>query len=232
MTNAKQVSGRPLRDYGAATVLAAAVLVASAWGYQVLSQRYRGLSSLRVMPEIPFKYFPRFIGGWEGRDQPISDTVLKVAANDDYVCRTYYNEEKQLSAGLYVAYTCQPRRMIGHRPEICYAGSGWTREETLKRELVLPDHHAIEVLVHRFSKQGLSEQRIFVLNYYVVNGETTTDHSFFSGLKWRRPRAHNGYADYVAQVQISSETPEAAYALAQALSSQILFHLPRNNQSG
>lgn len=212
-------------------VTAAVMLILSGWGYHVLSVRLGRLSSLRVMPEIPFKYFPRFIGGWEGRDQPISETVLRVAANDDYVCRMYFNEEKQFSASLYVAYTCEPRRMLGHRPEICYAGSGWTRDETQKRMLTLPDHHTFEVLVHRFRKQGLSQQHVFVLNYYIVNGEITTDHSYISGLKWRRPRSHNGLADYVAQVQISSENMEAAYALAQALSPQILFHLPKQARS-
>jgi len=132
-----------------------------------------------------------------------------------------------LAASLYVAYTCEPRRMLGHRPELCYAGSGWQREETNKGKLALSDGRTVEVLVHRFSKQGLAEQQIFVLNYYVVNGEITADHTSFSALKWRR--LPSGCADYVAQVQISSDSVDGAYALAEAVSEQILFHLPRNH---
>lgn len=210
----------------AAAALAAFVLVLSDRGYQALERHFSGSAQMKVMPKIPLEYFPRSIGGWEGQDQAISDTVLKIAANDDYVCRRYFHTDKQFSATLYIAYTCEPQRMLGHRPQVCYVGSGWTHEDTQQETLTTAEGHPIRVLVHRFSKTGLAEQHITVLNYYIVNGQVTSDHTAFSGLKWRRARIRNGRADYVAQVQISSTSLQAARALAQTLSDQILFQLP------
>lgn len=210
----------------AAVIVAALLLVLSDRGYMALERRFRSFEDMKVMPKIPFEYFPRSIGGWEGQDQAISDTVLKIAANDDYVCRRYFHQDKQLSASLYIAYTSEPQRMLGHRPQVCYVGSGWTHEDTRQETLTTPEGRQISALVHRFSKAGLAEQRITVLNYYVVNGEITADHTTFSGLKWRRPQIRNGRAGYVAQVQISSTSLQAARALAQTLSDQILFQLP------
>lgn len=224
MSELKQAAGRPVKAYYFAAAMAAVILLLSGWGYHVLDERLGAGTTAQVMPEIPFKYFPQLIEGWEGRDVPISETVLLAAANDDYVCRIYRNADKQMNASLYVAYTCEPRRMLGHRPEICYAGSGWTRQETKKETLRLPDGNAIEVLMHRFSKQGLAEQEIFVLNYYIISGQITADHSAFSGLKWRR--LPSGCADYVAQVQISSDQAAGAYSLAEAATERILLHLP------
>jgi EpsI family protein len=210
------------RSLYAAALAAALLLLLSDRGYQVLEQRFSAFAGMQVMPKIPFEYFPRSIGGWEGQDVPISETVLKIAANDDYVCRRYYHAEKQLSASLYIAYTGQPQRMLGHRPQVCYVGSGWTHDGSRQEGLTTPEGRELDVLVHRFSKKGLAEQHIWVLNYYVVNGLVTSDHGAFSGLKWRRPQVRNGRAGYVAQVQISSTSEQAA----SALSDQILFHLP------
>jgi hypothetical protein len=210
----------------AAAFIAALLLVLSDRGYEALERRFSDAGGLKVLPKIPFEYFPRSISGWEGQDQPISDTVLKIAANDDYVCRRYVHTDNQFAASLYIAYTSEPQRMLGHRPQVCYVGSGWTHDSTVQESLTTPEGRQISLLVHRFSKKGLSEQPVTVLNYYVVNGEITADHTLFSGLKWRRPQIRNGRASYVAQVQVSSTSPQAAYALAETLSDQILFQLP------
>ncbi|MCE5187066.1 MAG: EpsI family protein [Planctomycetaceae bacterium] len=229
----EEAAKRPPKGFYIAIGLAAMILIVSGQVHHRLAQRVHTLSRVKVLPEIPFKYFPMSIGGWEGRELPISDTVLKVAANDDYVCRIYRHTEKQLNASLYIAYTCDPRRMIGHRPQVCYAGSGWILEGTRNDRFKTAQGRVIDILLHRFWKGGLAEQHIVVLNYYVVNGTVTSDHAFFSGLKWRRPQTHDGQADYVAQVQIGSENEAAAIALAGALTDQILFQLPsRENKGG
>ena len=96
------------------------VIAASGTVYRVWAQKLDALSKVKVLPSIPFDQFPMDIDGWSGEDMPISETVLKVAANDDYVHRFYVQKKKRLSGSLYVAYTAEPRRMLGHRPQKCY----------------------------------------------------------------------------------------------------------------
>ena len=183
-------------------------------------------SSHYISPRILLDQFPYTIGSWEGVDVSISETVLKVAANDDYLSRLYVDSVRRLQATVYVAYTTEPRRMLGHRPRICYVGSGWVHDSTKELAFELSDGLKIPCLVHRFHKGGLDYQDIVVLNYYIVNGSVTSDHKKFSGLRWRRPRVSRGSIDYVAQVQISSVSEAALESLAREFTQDILRHFP------
>lgn len=233
MKQTDEQPGKSLKRLYVYAVIAALLLLFSGWAYRKEAQRLHAFGRVKVLPEISFKYFPRTIDGWEGRDQPISDTVLRIAANDDYVCRNYRNVEKQLNASLYIAYTCEPMRMLGHRPQICYPANGWILEATDTDHLTMANAVDTPVLIHRFYKPGLADEHIVVLNYYIVNGTVTADHAAISGLKWRRRRMPSGQPSYVAQVQISSDGAAAAHELAQTLADQILFHLPKGqNKSG
>ncbi len=198
----------------------------SGWLYQKSAHYLNALSDIKVMPAIPFDQFPYQIGPWQGVDRPLSETVLKVAANDDYLSRYYVDNNRHLQATLYVAYTAEPRKMLGHRPRVCYVNSGWIHDGTEEQRFETSGVHRIPCQIHRFHKTGLDYQDVVVLNYYVVNGETTSDHKAFSGLRWRRPKMGNGRLDYVAQVQISSASESSARILAEELSDLILQYLP------
>ena len=89
---------------------------------------------------------------------------------------------------------------------------------------------SIQALLHRFHRPGMDYQEIVVINYYVLNGVSTSDHKDFSGLKWRRPKMSNGRMDYVAQVQISSISESAAKSMASVMSDSIFHHLPAHQE--
>jgi hypothetical protein len=180
------------------------------------------------MPNMPLQQFPYQVGSWQGVDRPISETVLKVAANDDYLSRVYTDRTRHLKAALYVAYTAEPRRMLGHRPRTCYVGSGWIHDSTEEQVFETTGGERILCLIHRFHKTGLDYQNVFVLNFYIVNGMLTSDHKQFSGLRWRRPKMSDGRLNYVAQVQINSVSEAAVKNLAREFTEDILRHFPMN----
>lgn len=208
----------------ALAVTAILVLLGSRTIYRFWAAHLYAQSSREILPAIPLRTFPYSIGPWDGVDVPISETVLKVAANDDYLSRSYTDPVRHLQSTLYVAYTAEPRRMLGHRPRVCYVGSGWVHDNTQEQILQVSGGRKIPCLVHRFHKTGLAYQEIVVWNYYVVNGDITSDYTQFTGLRWRRPKMNDGRVDYVAQVQISSASEVAAEKLMQDLTEAILRH--------
>ena len=202
------------------------LLLSSGGVYRKTASYFHALSEIKAYPAIPFEEFPMHFGPWQGYPLTISETVLKVAANDDYLSRVYVDQNRRLQASVYVAYTAEPRRMLGHRPRVCYTGGGWIHDGTQEDTIVTTGQREIPVLIHQFHRPGLDYQQVTVVNYYVVNGTVTSDHTSFSGLRFRRPKVTNGRAAYVAQVQISSSSETAAKILAQELSDEFFRYLP------
>jgi len=190
---------------------------------------YRHVAKTAMQPvrlPVPLERFPMEVGAWSGEDVPIAETVLKVAQNDDYLCRGYRRLSPDQSATLYVAFSSRPRTMLGHRPTVCYVNSGWSHEGTDRSEIRSGEGQAVPCLIHRFREPMRAQSEIIVLNYYIVNGNLTTDESVFTGLGWRTPNIGGNAARYVAQVQISSVQESAARALGEDLTDAILKFLP------
>lgn len=203
------------------------VLLTGAWLlYDHWAQQLNAIASIKLIPATPFSEFPIALGQWQGRDVPISETVLKVAGNDDYLSRFYLNSQAQSGVTLYLGYTAEPRRMLGHRPQVCYVGSGWVHDSTHQEVIRTEKGSQQNCLVHRFYKPGLAYEEVFVLNYYVVNGRLTTDHSSFDSLSWRRPKQSAGRLQYVAQIQISSSSEQAVRLFAQEAADLIMEYMP------
>ena len=73
----------------------------------------------------------------------------------------------------------------------------------------------------------MAHEEVFVLNYYVVNGQLTHDHTVFSGLSWRRPKQIEGRLAYVAQVQISAASEQTVRLLGAQASDLIMTFMPQ-----
>jgi EpsI family protein len=213
--------------WGILAFTAAIFFLGSGVLYRLFAQRLDALSLVRFLPAIPLQDFPYKIGPWEGVDVPISDTVLKVAANDDYVSRLYVDKNRNMTVSLYVAYTAEPRRMMGHRPTVCYVASGWIHDGSEQTAIETLAGTEIPCMIHRFHRPGLAYQDAAVVNYYVVNGVLTSDHKSFSGIRWRRPKITNGRPDYVAQIQMVSGSEQASRTLAADISDQLLRHFSK-----
>jgi len=209
--------------------LAAVLLLAGGTAYRLLASLIGAEMALQVRLDPPLSTLPMQIGTWAGEDVPLREGVLRIAGNDDYVSRTYRDTETGALVNLFVGYTARPRTMLRHRPSVCYPSAGWTPLTTTDERLLIGTfipraaregagqgrgaQTALPVRLHEFLRAGIPEQRVVVLNYYVLNGATTIDEHSFWGLSWRDPNRRRDASRYVAQVQIATAvrtTPDAA----------------------
>jgi len=214
---------------GAAWALAMVLLVVIGIGYRFVAIKMNVIVTTPIKLDVPLSEFPVRIGQWIGRDVPISETVIEVAANDDFLSRLYVNESNNQWANIYIAYTARPRTMLGHRPQVCYPANGWAHENTEHVQVISNSGRKIRCLLHNFQKSTSETEEIIVLNYYIVNGQLTDDESVFSGLGWRTPNVDGDPARYVAQVQISSVQKNSVRQAAKDITDLVLDFLPDQN---
>ena len=207
-----------------ACMFACALLIVSGVVYRVVATRLDRLDDSFVLP-VPLKNIPLEIGDWQGQEVPLPEVIKKIAGNDDYLNRFYRNDSAGQWANIYIAYTANPRTMLGHRPQVCYPANGW--EHVTTDEIVIKCAGSTEVpaLVHRF-RMPQSASEVVVLNFYVLNGETTNDEKTFNSLRYRTPNISGDIARYVAQVQISSVLENSARAAAEEMAELFLDYLP------
>ncbi len=205
-------------------MFACALLIVSGVVYRVVATRLDRLDDSFVLP-VPLKNIPLEIGDWQGQEVPLPEVIKKIAGNDDYLNRFYRNDSAGQWANIYIAYTANPRTMLGHRPQVCYPANGW--EHVTTDEIVIKCAGSTEVpaLVHRF-RMPQSASEVVVLNFYVLNGETTNDEKTFNSLRYRTPNISGDIARYVAQVQISSVLENSARAAAEEMAELFLDYLP------
>lgn len=103
--------------------------------------------------------------------------------------------------------------MFPHRPEVCYPGLGWTLMSDRAVTVAGVAGGPLEAHLFHFSRSGLGGERITVLNFYVVDGETCPDVSLLRSRAWRG----SGGVRYAAQAQITAETEAAAGADAEGM---------------
>ncbi len=84
----------------------------------------------------------------------------------------------------------------------------------------------MKCLSHKFHKAPPEYREVFVLSFYVLNGQITLRERDFSGILDRTPNISGNPARYVAQVQISSVSEPWATLAAQDLVDTILTFLP------
>lgn len=209
-------------------VLACVLLLASGIVYKVLAAHLDRAEYSITLP-VPLKEMPGTFGDWRGEDVPLSETVLKVAGNDDYLSRLYVNKTSQQWANVYVAYSANPRTMRGHRPQVCYPSSGWQHKSTDHITVKTTSGREVRCMLHRFYKAGSGSEEVVVLNYYVLNGQVTDDEGTFSGVSWRVPNISGDIARYVAQVQVSSTLENSVLAAAGEFADLVMDYLPDEN---
>jgi hypothetical protein len=177
---------------------------------------------------VALEEFPMEFEQWQGKAVPISETVLEVAGNDDFLSRTYVNQATGSWFTVFVGFSGHPRTMLGHRPEVCYPSAGWISQETEQGSFITSSGRVVDCLIHEFlAPDGFSE--IVVLNYYIVNGQITNDEDLFMGFGWRLPNFSGDIARYVAQVQISSVSEVNVRAGARDITEKILRYFPDEN---
>jgi len=72
--------------------------------------------------ETKLKYFPKIIGQWKGKDQPIEERVYKMLSESNLLLRSYKNTQGDTISLFIVASSTNPEAF--HPPDICLKGAG------------------------------------------------------------------------------------------------------------
>jgi len=209
-----------------AWLLAMSAVICSAAIYRTAAYHLKINTDKPVKLLVSLKRFPIEIGRWTGKEVHIPLIVQNVADNDEFLSRLYVNRDTNQWVNVYVAYTAQPRTMLGHRPGVCYPAGGWIQDYVEHIKETSDSGVNIPCLLHRFHKPAPANDEIVVLNFYILNGQITDSESGFSGLDWRTPNINGEAAYYVAQVQISSDLENSVLAAAREMTDLLLGFLP------
>jgi hypothetical protein len=210
-------------------MLAILLLLCAGMVYRITANRLKLANDTIIELPLALSAFPVEIGSWSGQDVPIPYNIQRIAGNDDFLCRMYINRLTKDRVNIYVAYSARPRTMLGHKPEICYVGSGWILENTESSRVVSNSDTTIPCLIHRFHRPAPENEEIVVLNFYILNGQITSDERGFSGIGWRTPNIAGDPARYVAQVQISSTLENSVRSATRDMTDLILDFFPDKN---
>jgi hypothetical protein len=194
--------------------------------YQTVAQRLQKSVRTPIYLPVPLRALPLVISDWAGKDIPLDESIVDAVANDDFCSRFYVNRTSNYGVALYIAYSARPRTMLGHRPDVCYVGAGWIHDNTEQSSFVSKSGKKILCLLHRFHKPQPSPDELVVLNFYIINGQTSAQESVFSGIGWRTPNINGDIARYVAQVQISGVLEDMTRAAARDMTDMILDFFP------
>lgn len=209
--------------------LAVLLLISSGIAYRIVVSNLKLVVNTPIELPISLDRIPKSINSWIGKDEPIRQSVQRVAGNDAFVNRLYMDETRNQWVTLYIAYTARPRTMLGHRPQICYVAGGWVHDGTQLTEVVTENGMRIPCLLHRFHKPAPSYEETVVINFYIVNGQLTSDENVFSGVGWRTPNIAGNPARYVAQVQVSSIIEHSIREAIKEMAEIILNFFPDEN---
>jgi len=210
-------------------IISVLLLICSGITYRVLASRLKLIVDTPVELPVPLSAFPEQIGNWAGEDVPISPNIQRAAKNDAFLNRLFINKLNNKWANVYIAYTAHPRTMLGHRPQVCYVAGGWVHEGTESTSLISNSGREFPCLLHRFHRPYPETEENVVLNFYIVNGQLTSDERVFSGVGWRSPNINGDPARYVTQVQISSIFENSVRSAARDIAELVLDYFPDEN---
>jgi hypothetical protein len=211
-------------------ILAMLLLVSSGLTYRLLASHLDLLFDTPISLPVPLSAFPTQIGNWVGRDLAIPNITKEYMEKnfaDDFLSRRYVNSATGAWADVYAVYcSSRPAGIVGHQPRVCYPVNGWIHDSTVQSRFISPVGLQIPCLIHRFHKPAPTHEQIVVLNFYILNGQFTTNEGDLSGIWGRRPNIAGDPARYVAQVQISSAMENSVRKVAESMTDLLLSLLP------
>jgi len=214
-------------------ILAIVLLISAGITYRVLASHLELTADTAIRLPAPLSAFPTKIGNWVGSDLLIPSTTKEYMERnfaDDFLSRRYVNTAANIWTDVYVVYcSSRPGGILGHQPRVCYPAHGWIHDSTDPSQFTSQTGRQVLCLIHRFHKPAPVYEQIVVLNFYILNGQITTEEKDFSGLLGRRPNIAGDLARYVAQVQISSVLENSIRAAAEEMADLILDFLPDKN---
>ena len=154
--------------------LAIVMLIFAGITYRILASHLELTADTAIRLPAPLSAFPTKIGNWVGSDLPIRNTTkeyMETHFADDFLSRRYINSAVSAWADVYVVYcSTRPSGILGHRPGVCYPGSGWVHDGTEQSQFFSQSGRQILCLIHRFHKPAPAYEQTVVLNFYILNG--------------------------------------------------------------
>ncbi len=167
-------------------------------GYRVLAAQLAAPGNAIPISFATLERLPLQISDWTGREVPLDEAIVRATDTDAHINRSYSRNNSFEFVSLYVATGVKARDLMPHRPEVCYTGAGWTLIDKRSMELPLSDGKELPCNVMQFSRGILTTKKIVVLDYYIVDGQYSSDVSLLRSKAWRG----SGTVRYVAQIQI------------------------------
>ena len=172
-------------------------------GYRVLAARLAAPVNTTPISPAALELLPLKISDWTGRGVPLDEAIIRATDTDAHINRSYSRNNGLEFISLYIATGVKARDLMPHRPEVCYTGAGWTLIDKRSLELPLSDSTELPCNVMQFSRGTLTTKKVIVLDYYIVDGQYSSDVSLLRSKAWRG----SGTVRYVAQVQIVTSIP-------------------------
>jgi EpsI family protein len=153
------------RRYGIIIVLLLAAWVA----------RLRLGAPERAEDAASLSLFPVTLGSWNGQESPLEPDVVKVAAVDDYLNRSY--RSGNVAVGLYVGYYKSQRQGEAlHSPMQCLPGAGWEPMKTESIDIEITPNSAARAINKLVVQKGI-DQMLVLYWYQTLNRITASEYS-------------------------------------------------------
>ena len=112
----------------------------------------------------PLSSFPRSLGTRTGVDYPLSQDVLDILGNGDFLLRLYPDSGGAADVDLFIAYFASQRAGDSlHSPKNCLPGAGWFPVHNMTREITAPGLAPFPANEYLIAK---GEDRKLVLYWY------------------------------------------------------------------
>lgn len=189
----------PYRKLWAASLVAVVVLLGTGGAYRLLAARYASIAGSAPIAPDALRQLPLTIGSWKGEEVELNQRIIQATDTDAHVSRVYQKTAGMERVSLWIAFGERFRDLMPHRPEVCYPGAGWVLNDVETYEFPTTDNQSVESRILEFHRGVLQDQRVAVLNFFILDGEFLPD---VSGLR-AQARAFRRDASYVAQIQIA-----------------------------
>ncbi len=193
--------------------MASGLMLLFGLGYRAIAAKMEAPVNTTPVSQEALDQLPLTIANWTGRDTPVDANIVEATDTDAHVSRQYVMNTGSGYVSLWIASGVRARDLMPHRPEVCYVGSGYTLMGHGTPDLSLPDGGTLPCNVMEFSRGTLTNNRVLVLYYYLVDGQYCRDVS-----EWRYKLIWTQIG-YIAQVQVVTaitETASAEQAMRQA----------------
>lgn len=165
--NASTVKQRPLSYplIASAIALAASVVVISS-----IEKRAEIIPARALFPE-----FPTQIGGWQGEQTAMEDTITKYLGLTDYILADYKNDTSQ-SVNFYAAYYESQRKGVSpHSPRVCIPGGGWQISDITRTQIgdlpinriVIKKEDNTQLVYYWFQQRGRQFANEYFMKWYL-----------------------------------------------------------------